>query len=229
MDKYRHELKYIVSQAQIPLLKSRISHVMQLDPHVAASGMYNVRSLYFDDCKNSCYFDIENGTDPREKIRLRIYDHSAKRISLERKQKEKGKTLKTSCIISQEQCVSLLNGEIPDMIGQPFLLLNMLLQMRTKFLRPVTVVEYERSPYVYKDGNVRVTFDTNLSSSDHFKCFFDDVLPERPVMPAGWHLMEVKFDEYLPDFIYSALNLDILRQTSYSKYYLCRKYALRGV
>ena len=39
--------------------------------------------------------------------------------------------------------------------------------------------------------------------------------------------MEVKFDEYLPDVIYSGLNLGVLQQTAYSKYYLCRKFALQ--
>ena len=45
-------------------------------------------------------------------------------------------------------------------------------------------------------------------------------------MPVGQHLMEVKFDEYLPDFIYRSLNLGVLQHTAYSKYYLCRKFAL---
>jgi hypothetical protein len=40
------------------------------------------------------------------------------------------------------------------------------------------------------------------------------------------HLMEVKFDEFLPDYIYRALMLDNLQQTAFSKYYLCRKYSL---
>ena len=26
-------------------------------------------------------------------------------------------------------------------------------------MKPVAIVEYERIPYVYKDGNVRITFD----------------------------------------------------------------------
>ena len=40
------------------------------------------------------------------------------------------------------------------------------------------------------------------------------------------HYVEVKFDEYLPDFIYLNLNLGLLQHTAYSKYYLCRKHAL---
>ena len=54
-EKYRHELKYIVSAAQIPLLRSRIAAMMHLDPHAGADGKYIIRSLYFDDYANHCY------------------------------------------------------------------------------------------------------------------------------------------------------------------------------
>ncbi|MBQ8474159.1 MAG: VTC domain-containing protein, partial [Clostridia bacterium] len=83
-------------------------------------------------------------------------------------------------------------------------------------------------PYVYKLGNVRVTFDTNIASSRSLTDFFEPRIPRRQILPAGMHLMEVKFDEYLPDFIYRSLNLGQLQQTSFSKYSLCRKYTMIG-
>ena len=52
----------------------------------------------------------------------------------------------------------------------------------------------------------------------------DKNIYKRPIMPAGWHVLEVKFDEYLPDYIKSTLQLDSLKQTAFSKFYLCRKY-----
>ena len=222
--KYRHELKYLVSQAQIPLLKSRIQGFMELDPHVKEKGFYNIRSLYFDDYQNRCFYENENGTDPREKFRIRIYDHLDKRISLECKRKERGKTLKTACVITKEQFNLLLDGS-SDFDLQP-LVNKMILQMHTQMLRPVIIVEYERIPYIYRNGNVRITFDTNMSSSTSLKQFFNNDVPRRPIMPSGQHLLEVKFDEYLPDYLYRALNLGQLQQTAYSKYYLCRKYSL---
>lgn len=228
MDKYRHELKYVISEAQFLLLKSRIQHMMQLDPHVSDSGIYNIRSLYFDDYCNSCYHENENGTDPREKMRIRIYNHSSDRILLECKRKEKGKVLKKACLLSEEQTEKLIRGEILNLTEQQPLLEKMLLQMRVRLFKPVTIVEYERTPYIHPNGNVRVTFDTEISSSDEISGFLHDWIPKRPIMPSGWHLMEVKFDEYLPDYIYRALNLDILQQTAYSKYCMCRRYALKG-
>jgi len=225
--KYRHELKYVISAAQIPLLKSRIANLMKPDPHAGADGIYNIRSLYFDDYSNRCYYENENGTDPREKFRIRIYNHSADRITLECKRKEKGKTQKTSCPLTLDQADQLIQGKpLPQIDMLPPLLRKFILEMRTKGLHPVVIVEYERIPYVYKNGNVRVTFDTQISSSPNVTDFFSDTLPKRPIMSVGQHLMEVKFDEYLPDFIYRSLNLGKLQQTAYSKYYLCRKHAL---
>lgn len=227
MDQYRHELKYVISKAQIPLMRTRIEPFMRLDSHATLGGSYTIRSVYFDDYYNSCYYENENGTDPREKFRIRIYNHSSNRVGLECKRKERGKTLKRSCILTKTQAEMLINSDEIAIDNQPSLLRKMLLQMNTKLLHPVTIVEYERIPYICQYGNVRVTFDMNISSSVCFDSFFNDRISKRPIMPPGMHLLEVKFDEYLPDYIYNALNLGTLQQTSYSKYYLCRRYALK--
>lgn len=226
--KYRHEMKYLISAAQLPLLRSRIERIMQPDPHAAGNGVYNIRSVYFDDYSNSCYYENENGTDPREKMRIRIYNHSAEEIRLECKRKSHGKTLKTSCGLSVTQTEQLLRGEpLPNFGELTELQRKLNLQMMTRLLRPVVIVEYDRIPYIYANGNVRVTFDANLSASPWVGGFLSPEVPKRPVMPVGQLLMEVKFDDYLPDFIYRALNLGQLRQTTFSKYYLCRKFNLR--
>lgn len=225
--RYRHELKYLVSAAQIPLLKSRIEQIMQLDPHGGKDGMYSIRSLYFDDYRNRSFHENENGTEPREKFRIRIYNRSLQRIALECKRKDHGKTLKTACLLTREQAECLMQGKpVPEWDGMPPLLRKMNLQIRTRLLRPVVTVEYERIPYLYPNGNVRVTLDMNISAGPGSRAFLTDHLPRRPVMPLGQHLLEVKFDEYLPDVIYRSLNLGCLRQTTCSKFYLSRKTTL---
>ena len=224
---YRHEFKYLISSAQVPLLKSRITGFMKPDPHAGPGGSYGIRSLYFDDIHNRCFYENENGTDPREKFRIRIYNHSADRITLECKRKEHGKTLKTACPLSRAQADLLIRGEpLSDWEALPPLLRKMELKRRSELLHPVVIVEYERLPYVCREGNVRVTFDLNVASCSEPGRFFDAEIPKRPVMPAGQQLMEVKYDEFLPDVIYHSLNLGTLRQTAYSKYYLCRKYMM---
>lgn len=222
---YRHELKYLVSEAEIAMIKNRINHMLPQDSHAGPAGLYTIRSLYFDDYQNRCFYENENGTDPREKFRIRIYNHSAERIMLECKRKERGKTLKTSCPLTREQTMQLMQGKILPNIGdQPPLLQKLTMQMLTQRLRPVVIVEYDRIPYIYSSGNVRVTLDTNISSSKSVMCFLDETIPKRPVMSLGGQLLEVKYDEFLPDYIYRNLQLDNLRQTAFSKYYVCRNY-----
>lgn len=223
--KYRHELKYICTAAQMALIQGRISHLIPLDSHVGESGMYSIRSLYFDDYYNRCYYENENGTDPREKFRIRIYNGSKEKISLELKKKERGKTLKLSCKLTEAQCRMLMRGEVlPDSKDYDPVLQKLLLLMKTTLMKPKVIVEYDRVPYVYKLGNVRITLDKNISSSSRIEDFLEKEIPKRPIMPAGWHVLEVKFDEFLPDYIKSALQLDSLRQTAFSKFYLCRKF-----
>lgn len=225
--KYRHELKYEVTSAQLQLLKNRINHLIPPDKHAGPTGAYTIRSLYFDDQYDRCLRENEDGTDPREKFRIRIYNHSSDRITLECKRKERGKTHKTSCPLTLEQTKLLMEGKpIGDIASQPPLLQKLTVQMLTRRLKPVVIVEYERIPYVYKNGNVRITLDTNISSSSAVCCFLDAQIPKRPVLPAGQQLLEVKYDEYLPDFIYRNLQLHSLRQTAFSKYYICRKYTI---
>jgi len=224
--KFRHELKYVVSGAQLAMIQNRINHLLTPDSHAGPTGSYTIRSLYFDDYCNRCYYENENGTGPREKFRIRIYNHSTERITLECKRKERGKTLKTSCPLTLEQTQTLMEGKVLSNIAdQPPLLQKLTMQMLTRRLRPVVIVEYERIPYVYKNGNVRITLDTNIASSGVIGRFLDEWFPKRPIMPAGRQLLEVKYDEYLPDFIYNNLQLESLQQTAFSKYYLCRKYS----
>ncbi len=225
--KYRHEFKYLCSCAQFQMLKVRYAGLLKPDPHAGPEGVYSIRSLYFDDYYDSCFAENEAGTDLREKFRIRIYNHSSSRISLELKRKVRGKTQKLSCPLSESVARQIMEGEIPE-AGKdaPALFQKLVLQMRTRLLRPRVIVEYERTPFVYASGNVRITFDEAIRSSNRLELFLDERLPARLIMPAGQHVLEVKYDEYLPDAVYHLTGLENLRQTAYSKYYLCRSYSL---
>lgn len=225
--KFRNELKYPISRLEMENLLIRIKNILALDKHVGEERNYNISSLYFDDIYDTCYFENENGTDPREKFRIRIYNHSIDRITLECKRKERGKTYKTSCLLTVDQTEMILNGRYLRNIGNMDpLLQKFTFQMMQNGLKPKVIVEYDRIPFVSEHGNVRVTFDMNLSSSSDIKCFLTGADKKRPVMPVDKLLMEVKYDEYLPQHIYDALSIDNLTQMAYSKYYLCRKFEI---
>ena len=226
-DRYRHELKYPVSLSELELIKNRICPLMKLDANVGSNGIYNISSLYFDDIFDTCYSEKEDGVDPREKFRIRIYNHDTERISLECKRKECGKILKMSCRLSKMQAEKLCRGEyLRDIEMQPPLLRKFTEQMMSRRLQPVIIVEYNRMPFVYQYGNVRVTFDMELSSSTEITNFLTGPITRRPIMEAGMYLLEVKYDEYIPDVIYNALQIDNLEQMAFSKYSLCRRYTI---
>ena len=196
-NRFRHEFKYLSTLGQLKTIQVRLTGLIPLDPHVGPDGIYNIRSLYFDDYEDRYLKENEAGVDPREKFRIRIYNHSDSRISLELKRKVAPPVLQKLCLL-----------------------------MRTRLLRPKVIVEYDRVPYIYPQGNVRITLDENIRSSSRVELFLEDQIPTRPILPAGQHILEVKYDEYLPDFIYRAVQLQGLHRTAFSKYYLCRRYHL---
>lgn len=229
MSEYRHEYKYLCSRQQIEYVKNRIEPLMEFDPHATSQG-YTVRSLYLDDYYNQFYLDNIDGVDPREKIRIRIYNGDDTIIKLEIKQKVRTKTRKLSCKISKEICSAIIEGASIDIQAiDSAVWRKFFLQYETRLLKPAVIVEYDRIPYIHRDGNVRVTMDMNIRSSNDFCSFLDKQIAVRPIMPINMHLMEVKFDEYIPDVIYNEIEMEYLRQTTFSKYFLCRKYNQGGV
>ena len=225
--KYRHEFKYLCTEAQLAILSSRLSGILPKDKHVDSDGIYRIKSLYFDDRNNRCYYENEDGVSPREKFRIRIYGNSPDKISLECKRKEQGKIHKTSCNLSMEEFnyLAYKKGSIPFEKLPPLAQKLQLLRM-TDGMEPKVIVAYERTPYVYKNGNVRITFDRNITSSGQVNQFFNENIKRRPILPFGMQLLEVKYDEYLPDVVYHALILENMQRTEFSKYYLCRKYSI---
>ncbi len=227
--KFRHELKYICSAAELKNLEVRLRRLMQPDPH-AVDGKYLIRSIYFDDFYQSRVLANEAGLSIREKWRIRSYNCNDEKITLECKRKEHGMILKTACPLTREQYEAIVFGSSLDITrDNPPLLNKFLYEQKTMLLKPAVIVQYLREPWVYALGNVRVTFDLDIASSDDFEKFFDEDLPVRPVLQTGMHLLEVKYDEYIPDTIYHSVQMTNMRMETFSKYCLCRQYNMKGI
>lgn len=229
MTEYRHEYKYMIDAAQKEVLRLRAKGVLERDAHVGENGEYLIRSLYFDSLEDSCFYENEDGEDPREKYRIRFYNCDISKITLECKAKRRGMTRKTACPVTEDQCRQFMAGEIPEPVREISpKQAAMFAQMRLKVLRPVVIVQYTREPYVCETGNVRVTFDDAIASSNDIARFLAPEIVLRSVLPVGRSILEVKWDELLPSYIKDRLALDSLQWTSFSKYYLCRKYNCCG-
>lgn len=227
LPRYRHEYKYLINCIQENLLLIKASSIMELDSHVSENGMYKIRSLYFDDENDSCLLENYNGTDPRSKFRIRYYNNDRNHLVLEKKSKKKGMCLKESCVITQEECKEFIEGNenlVDNNMSEQKK--KLFCEIQTRKLRPKVIVTYERVPFVYLAGNVRVTFDKNISSSNDLSLFLTGNYCERPIMPLGYSILEVKWDEVIPKHIKDVLLLEELRWIAFSKYSMCRRYHL---
>jgi hypothetical protein len=220
---YRVEDKYIMSDLDFLLLENKVKELMPLDNN----REYKISSLYFDDYYDTDLNDTISGNPNRKKMRIRIYDDNFETIKLEVKYKSYSRVDKKSCNITKDEMFSLINGN-PIKWGNkdsPRNLFNE--KILSSMLRPKVIVTYERSAYLYKFGNTRITFDKNVRSSRNIEMFgdknlyYDDIEDNK--------ILEVKYDEFIPDFVSLVLSSDSIRQISFSKYRLCRENYLRGV
>lgn len=219
---YRVEQKFLVTDADLALLRARLGPVMGQDVH-QDGDCYEIRSVYFDDLRDSCLEENESGVDERRKYRIRTYGAEGGLIRLEIKEKRRGLTHKDSCALGREEAEEALTGRLPFAPDGRSVLNLLKVNARAAGLRPKAVIVYERTAFVYPAGNVRITFDRNIMASRQVDGFFDRHVPGLvPVLPAGMHVLEVKYDELLPDFIARQLEIGSLRQTAFSKYYLGR-------
>lgn len=226
----RCENKYIVTNGQTTLLKCRLEGICWQDIYSSVEGAYGIRSLYFDDYEGSSYRDNEMGVEPRSKFRIRIYDCSQDVIFLEQKTKIGGKIHKDRVQVNREFCELLLRDRWQE-LDYPvsnMVLNRFLTAYHTRVLRPRIIIDYDREAYVYSEGDVRVTFDRNISFSDEVECFFEKDILLRPIMKIGTELLEVKYTGFLPDFIYQGINIKQLQQHTFSKYYLCEMSRRKG-
>lgn len=221
----RKELKHAISKAEYYVLRTKLLHFMRRDLNAGADGKYLIRSTYFDNFDNKILNEKKEGFLNRDKYRIRIYGLSDHVINLERKSKRNNLTFKSKCNITRKEYEKLRVGDIQWMENDERVLIQDLYsEMAYQQIKPQTVVDYEREALMYPYGNVRVTFDMRVQSSLQNTDMFNKHLPMVDVLEPDLVILEVKYDEYLPEVIKLLLQLSDTRQEAYSKYQLSRMY-----
>lgn len=218
---YRHEYKYLISAADAKLLKLRLKHIMQPDPHTGPSGRYTIRSLYFDDLAHSAFYEKADGICLRSKYRIRIYNYTLKSIKLEKKEKLGNLTRKTAQTIQRSDAKALQRREVPETLENGDLLDELWLKIRSEGLRPMVLVDYDRTPFVCADGNTRITLDENLRTRPYCANLVASPAAMIPVLEKGQVILEVKFDDFLPSYLADALRDIPKANLAISKFALC--------
>ena len=220
---YRHEWKHEINQTDLLVLRQRLRAITVPDPH-AIDGKYMIRSLYFDNAADKVLREKLDGVSRREKFRIRYYNGDTSLIHLEKKSKIGGLGKKQTTNLTAVQAQSIANGRLDWMSDSSEELIHELhTKMQLQGLRPKTIVDYIREPFIFGPGNVRVTLDYNIRTG--FSCS-DFLNPSCTTIPAGDApiILEVKWDHFLPDIIRDAIQLPGRRVTAFSKYAQCRIY-----
>lgn len=218
---YRHESKHYINYADYLQLRARLRPIARPDPHGGAEGCYRVRSLYFDNYNDKAVTDKLSGQCRREKFRLRYYNEDTSYIRLEKKSKNNKGCLKETEMLKRDVCESLLAGDFSALLSSETPLLSELYaKNHFQQIKPRSIVDYMREAYIFTAGNVRITIDSNIRTSNNIAGFLD---PTQPTIPAAnAMILEIKFDGFLPDIIRDIVQLRSRRQTEFSKYVVAR-------
>ena len=215
--KFRHEYKHQINLADIYVLRTRLSAVAGHDSNCDADGTYFVKSLYFDNYMDKALREKLDGVNKREKFRIRYYGTDTSFIRLEKKSKINGLCNKVTCRITAEECQKIIDGDIGFMKNSQYELMRELYsKMKYQLLRPKCIVAYTRECFVYKYGNVRVTLDMNICGSNNVKEFLNPDLQFLQTYRDS--ILEVKWDEYLPQIIRDCVQVKSRRSAAFSKY-----------
>ncbi len=220
---FRHEVKHELAASDLPLLRRRLRAVMQPDSH-APDGKYEIRSLYFDTPDDTALREKLDGVGIREKYRLRMYNFDPSVIHLERKFKQGGLGCKQVAALSISQVRALLAGDAAWMkeSGEE-VVRGFYARFCHAGLRPKVLVDYTREPFVFAAGNVRVTLDYAIRTALSCTDFLNPDCVSIPVADEPC-ILEVKWDNFLPDVVRDAVQLGERHATAYSKYAASRMY-----
>lgn len=220
---YRVEDKYLLPRDDYYELQERLQAVMDPDENTGADGYYTISSLYFDDIVDTDYYETMAGNPHRSKHRIRIYNDSLDTIKLEVKMKQYSRIAKVSSTITLDEMKDIVAGRtiawgtFRDDARSTF---NELIL--TRHLTPKVIVTYERKAFIYESGNTRITFDTNVRASNNVEQFgYDNLVYDHPEDED--YILEVKYDQFIPDHIRQVLETNTMLRESYSKYARCRE------
>ncbi len=217
----RFEIKYRLHCERSRKFLERIAPYIRSDPHNSADGFYRVVSLYYDSPDFVCFVEKLDGIKFRRKMRIRLYNECDDEAFLEIKQRIDRTIQKRRVKDNLNDIMKYLdpkNGDerimIPDRVYGEALFLVHTMQMEPKIM-----VSYNREAYfsIYEPG-LRITVDKNLRYRKYRGEFTFHSGGERFFFPPYEVILEVKFNDVIPDWLCSCLNSFNLVQSRISKY-----------
>lgn len=221
----RYEIKYLVTEEQVPRIREELRRRMDTDAH-ARHGGYDVISLYYDTAGLRFYWEKIEGLRFRRKLRVRNYGDRASitddsPVFVEVKQRVNRVTQKRRVRLPYRLARRLCDGRemVPHEPGQRAFLEEVLALIVENDLRPIATTGYQREPFVGRgiDLGLRVTLDHRVRGRDRDFHLGADA-ENRFIVPPHLAIMEVKANDRVPYWVTdmtAALNLSVVRVSKY--------------
>lgn len=102
----------------------------------------------------------------RKKYRILNYNYSDRSIKLERKKKHGSYIFKESAPLTREEVEKILAGDYEFLLKSQYpLCREFYVECVSNMMRPRTIVDYDREPWIMDEGTVRVTFDRDVRAA----------------------------------------------------------------
>lgn len=226
----RHELKYLITQAQRAAVMAHLAKYTEPDQHSAGQNEYTIASLYFDTADYKAYWDKLEGHRNRRKVRVRVYGNgvvtAATPAFVEIKARRNKLMSKKRVAMPYAQAVEL--DAYPEQLAQfspeAQTVLQEVIQLHAALqLQPACVVTYQRlalnglEPY----GDLRITFDTQLRGRTYdLNLLTAGADSGRYFIPPEFCIMEIKINRNVPNWLATLLAQERCLQRRISKYCL---------
>jgi hypothetical protein len=222
---FRHEFKYFINYFDYVSLKSRLKKILKADEFSGINNDYHVRSLYFDDLQNSALFEKQSGILQRRKFRIRIYNYKEDVIKLEKKSRVGLFINKETVRLKLKEYHMIRDGKYAFLKDSTkSLFKEFYFELAANRIKPDVVVDYVREAYKSSINNIRITFDKNLRTGLLKTDLFDHTLPTVDVIERPVHILEIKYDNFLPDHLKKILQITSNTRFAISKFVICKKY-----
>lgn len=213
----RCEYKYLVNMPSAIDISDKVGKILPMDSYSNGTE-YMVRSLYFDTPGNNDLFAKLDGYNIGKKLRIRTYDPDAAECKIELKSKTGIYRQKRSVLISRDEAENIIQGNFSSLLERGTeAALKIYSTAVMEGYRPVVLIEYLRRAFVYPFNDTRITLDYNVKSLEYYNRIFERFPPYIPCTD-NLAVLEVKFNNTLPQFVADILQTSDLHLVSFSKY-----------
>ncbi len=186
-------------------IESDLSDRLVVDSLASEDGCYPIVTEYFETPDRECYWEKNRRLASRRKIRVRIYGNGGGKIPptgfIEIKHKHFGVGAKRRLFLPVDEAIEFAKGNYEILKhskrnwsrSQRMIIAELFDLIERRRFGPAIQLRYDRKALMTPDGQLRITFDTQLMCRSNLLALEpDDSRFEQYIIPADKSILEVK-------------------------------------